>query len=233
VRGFALVNDAEGILGFALNCKGTCLPAWRARVPGGPGFEPVVSGDIVLSAASFGSDLFAFPLNCAKTFCEPSWVGHFDEGVGFQPTVIDDKVFVATSLGDTLAAFPIPCTAACSPAWTAPLGDSITFQPVGNAGLVFISGISGVTAFPTDCSDPCAPVFGWGLPTRSPQASPVLADGTMLVFGNEKIYGLRLGAAVPNAQRATTNVWILPLAVLFAAAGLVLSATWRRRRLRL
>jgi hypothetical protein len=189
-----VVNDGQTVEVFALSCTGRCSPEWTAEVPGGPGFQPVVADGTLLTAARCGADLLAYSLDCRHDggTCPPVWVGHTEDGVGFRPVVEDDHVLVATTLGASLTAFPITCEGSCSASWTAQLDDSIVYPPTVSNGLIYVSGIDGITVFPEACGDPCGAVFRWNVPGGSPQGAASVTDDTVLIIGNGSLHALRL-----------------------------------------
>jgi len=234
-EGEVLLDDAAGVRSFPIDCRGTCRADWHGGVPGGPGFEPVVGNGMVFAAADGGSDLYAFPTSCNPSpdgVCAPGWVGHTDEGVGFAPVLSGADVVVASVLGTKLVAFPTSCVDACAPDWVAGLDDSIAEAPTASGDVVFVSGLGTVSAFPSECSDPCQATFRWDLPGGPTQMSPLVDGDAMVVVGSKVMYALRLGSrasAVP-----TSRSWIQQTgAILFIGAAILVVgglATRRRRR---
>jgi outer membrane protein assembly factor BamB len=234
--GHVLVNDAAGLESFALDCEGTCGPEWVATVPEGPGFAPVVDHGMVFTAAADGTDLYAFPVDCAtggKT-CKPAWTGRTEDGVGFAPLVADEQVLVATTLGSTLSAFPIRCARTCEPSWVAQLDDSIVYPPVVSSGLIYVSGIEAMTVFTTACANPCPGIFRWDVPSGNPQAPVFVSDDTVLISANnDTVFALRLGGT-PEIRDASPPPLQFRSAVIPLMASIVLLipvwVAWRRRR---
>ena len=229
VDGHVIVSDGRAIYSFAADCRGRCRPQWIGRVPGGPGYAPVVSDGLVFTAAQGGSDLFAFPLDCSSVACRPTWTGHTDDGVGFQPVVADGSVLVAGVLGNSLIAFPTTCSGDCSPAWTAPLDDSIAQAPTVSEDLVFVSGLSGLSAFRVGCSAPCPPVFRWEAP-GSPQISPIVQGDSLAVVASDTLSVFRLQIGEPMTTTAPAPDRALPIGVIAIGLVLVLVIVAARRR---
>jgi hypothetical protein len=238
VDGRLILNDDAGIEAFAVDCHGSCRPVWRATVPGGPGFEPVETNSMLFTAADGGSDLYAFDIACQDPrpdrTCAPAWIGHTDQGVGFPPIVAGDRVIVSSALGSSLEAYPLSCTGECAPAWTAPLDDSILFPPVASDDVVISSGLRGVTAFGSECADPCSPLFRWDLPAASPQMSPLVERDSVIMVGGNALYALRLGSSGQAMTRTEDRDRALPLGFAVIGLGSVAAiAAINRRRMRL
>jgi outer membrane protein assembly factor BamB len=229
-----LLDDETGIQAFPVECRGACRPEWQAKLPGGPGFQPVVTNGMVVAVTRDGSELAAFRIDCPTTradgTCPPEWTAHPDGGIGFPPVVSGDRVTVGADLGSSLVAYPLSCVGECVPAWTAQLADSITFAPVVNEDVVMVSGVRGVTAFADGCVDRCPPLFHWDLPTGSPQISPIIDDDTVLVIGGDGLYALRLGADPEAIAQTPDRDGGFPVGVVALSVGGVIAIAAIRRR---
>jgi outer membrane protein assembly factor BamB len=164
-RFFQQVGSA--LVGFDAHCGSggeRCRPSFLWPTGGEEIRGPVRGGGELLVASEKGS-VYAFPLECLELPCRPLWRGNTGGYLGTPPVVAAEKVFV--SRGSTIYAFPLGCRSdagECAPAWTATV-EGVASAPVAYADdrvVIAASPFRGpgpIWAFPSDCENPCRPLW--------------------------------------------------------------------------
>ena len=131
--------------------------------------------------ASLDGNLYAFPTNCVGT-CTPTWAVPIGTlGTNSPPTLSNGNIYIGGYDGRVYA---FDATTGHQ-LWSAKINpinvaDPLNFAPAVAGDRVFVSGDRGVYAFPTSCTEDCAPL--WVARTQfSPAAAPTVADGFVLV----------------------------------------------------
>jgi outer membrane protein assembly factor BamB len=206
-----------------------CDPIWTARSGIGssrPWGSAIVAGGRVYQPSSDGRWI-GYPTSCDADPCEPDWIGAAaGDLTTADPAAGDGQIFVASdecchgsrsygrlfAFDETCASYPAPCP----PSWTASMPSGfIGAQPVVVGGRVYVGSLGGtVYAFPTHCAPVgrrCLPVwtaethgrgpenYGFGLPVRSLNMTPLVADGSSLyVAAGSSVYAFSLSCRDPS-----------------------------------
>jgi outer membrane protein assembly factor BamB len=223
-----------------------CSPewTWSGRLAGSYGPTSLVAGeDHVVLEAPFpgggtvsGNRFAVFPATCASP-CRPAWIGDGAKVEDGTPTIAGGMVFVQGEAGTS--AFALDCRTdggVCDPMWvgraaSSPVEyDGHVERPVVAGDLVFAAPGDGhlVFAFPTDCADPCAPLWQGRTHGRI-RSAPVVDGKTVLVATGD---GRIVAFGVSSSTRAPIGGTPLPLwlgIVVLAIVG-AFARVWFRRR---
>jgi outer membrane protein assembly factor BamB len=178
---FLMTNKAH-MYSFPTSCAttgGICQPNWVSDKLPFRFFHPVVASGRVYVGQVTDNTYVAFPTSCGTSgaTCSPSGIWTVPKAFRYgAPAVSGDRLFLTTGnppgAGELLA-YPTSCAAGqtCAPLWRAPLGGVGYSWPVVSDGKVFVPAVSGetVTAFSTNCQDPCEPLWtASGMPGVTP-----------------------------------------------------------------
>jgi outer membrane protein assembly factor BamB len=181
-NGLAYVVSGDGdVYAFPTACSDPCLPQWVADAGSFSNSTPAVAGGRVYVGMSDG-DIVALNASNGSVV----WTVHAGDGPVDGAPAISNGVVFAGSEGGTLYALD---AATGSEVWKAFVG-SIQNSPIVANGVVYVAS-SFLDAFPTTCSNPCAPL--WYADVGARLSSPALVDGRIYVGDDSSLlfsYGL-------------------------------------------
>src|SRR6266568_8030748 len=116
--------------------------------------DPAVGNGHVYTA-SLDGNLYAFPTDCVGT-CTPTWaVAIGTLGTNSPPTFSNGRIYIGGYDGRVYAFDANTGAELWSGQVNRPGIDPVNWAPAVSGNQVFVSGDSGVYAFPTECTTPC------------------------------------------------------------------------------
>jgi hypothetical protein len=190
-----IVTSGDGyVYAFPQTCPTRpCEPLWRGNTGGYLEGWPVATDTIV--AATQGSSVVAFPLDCRSDGgqCDPVW--EFDAEGDFYPSVQaahGGRIIATDWSKGRIWALPGDCGARCAPAWVASTGSKAMGTQIVGESVLVSTDEGKMFAFPLDCSGTCAPI--WTASVQGELITDILVDA-------DGLYAVSVGAAITEVDR--------------------------------